>query len=173
MWWNGYKGQEVILFDDNAHRVSFDAALTMTHEYAHTEETKGGDVEVNAAWYIFTNNWHWRTWKNWQGNSWEAWERRITDVIEMKWDVNPRTGVKSLDVKIIKGEIDWENLVDPPRERAEGLTDEQVEEVLMKEPTSKWLPAKKRKGLTVQEVVEQSVRTPAINNSIPDFFASP
>lgn len=152
----------MILFDDNSHKVPYDKALTMTHEYAHTEETKGGDVEVNAAWYIFTTNWHWREWKQWQGNDWEAWERRVTDHVKLDWLCDSRHNIiepKQADADFVKWKedgFDWSTLQDPPRQFSTTLTDDQVEDLLMKEPTGKWLPKRQRVGLTPQQVVEKS-----------------
>jgi len=41
MWWQGYNGEEVVLFDDYRGETSFSEMLLLTHEYRHEAPTKG------------------------------------------------------------------------------------------------------------------------------------
>lgn len=142
VWWNGYQGEEVILFDDFRGEVNFSAVLTMTHEYRETVQTKGGVVEVNASYYIFTSNEPWTMWDSWKGYDKTPWERRVTDHFVMSWGKD-ENGLLCPEATVIKGSFG--EFDDPPKDGGdEPLTDEQVEDVLAIPPTSKWLPQRKR-----------------------------
>lgn len=136
MWWEGYKGEEVVLFDDYRGESGFSEMLRLTHEYSAIVPVKGGSVRVNPAWFIFTTNEPWTLWAGWKSFDKTPWERRVTDHFDLKWVLHE--GAQAVAVTTLKG--NYENYADAPDQDEEAtLKDEEVEDILALPPTSKWL----------------------------------
>jgi hypothetical protein len=56
-WWDGYSGEEVVIWDDYAHSpgVSYQDLLKWTDRYKKSGETKGGTVPLTYHTIIFTS----------------------------------------------------------------------------------------------------------------------
>lgn len=82
-WFDGYQGQEVVLFDDFAgvtSGITFRKLLQLTDRYPLTVPIKGGFVNWRPRVIIFTTNLHPREWFPLEDYS--PLERRIDELIE-------------------------------------------------------------------------------------------
>jgi len=151
VWWQGYDGEEVILFDDFRGEAKYGEMYRLTHEFDSKNNAKGGSAHVNPAFVIFTSNIPWRTW--WKGDTPEAFDRRITDHLRFykgvpgKFEPARETATEKWPgtyVITLKGRN--ESVADPPDDTMQPLTDEAVEAIIEAAPVSAtaWLPVKKR-----------------------------
>lgn len=171
IWWQGYKGEEVVLFDDYRGETNWSHMLRLCDMHATTEPKKGGDVVVNPSWIIFTSNEPWSLWVKWRGFEKSPWERRVTDHFELRWEMVE--GERTALSRTIRGQ--WEEYQDPPDDAVYELSDEQVEDLLSVRPTSRWIPRKRRMAEEVQAaegLQRMRIRSPApqvggVNASLP------
>lgn len=81
MWFDGYAGQKVALFDDFYGWFALDLLLRICDRYPVKVQTKGGEVFFCPEEIYITSNNEWKTWyKNWSLREQKAMERRITEV---------------------------------------------------------------------------------------------
>lgn len=81
MWFDGYTGQKVALFDDYYGWFAVDLLLRLTDRYPVKVQTKGGEVWFVPEEIYFTSNDEWKTWyHSWSLREQRAMERRITEV---------------------------------------------------------------------------------------------
>lgn len=83
VWWDGYDGEEIALFDDfyGWCRVSY--LLKLLDRYPMRVETKGGFVQFTSKKIYFTSNNRWDEWYDWDRLGQQvklAFERRISIV---------------------------------------------------------------------------------------------
>ena len=56
-WWDGYDGQETVIFDEfYGHRFSFTELLRLTDRYPYAVQVKGSYVEFTSKRIVFTSN---------------------------------------------------------------------------------------------------------------------
>lgn len=84
-WWDGYRGQEAVLFDEYMGQWSIDWLLKIMDRYPVTVEVKGSSVGLRAKRLYFTSNVLWEQWytigqNGVNGDHIEAIRRRITEV---------------------------------------------------------------------------------------------
>lgn len=96
-WWEGYEGEETVLFDDFRGEIEVGEMLSILDRYPYTCNVKGSSTQLRATRFIITTNDDPRTWAKWQGTTdetWSAWDRRITNTrhFDKKWI---RTGQQS------------------------------------------------------------------------------
>jgi len=82
-WWDGYRGQETVIFDD------FKGSSMRLHEfqmvldrYPMQVEIKGAFVDLSATRYVFTSNKHPREWYSREADPDGTVMRRITEFCE-------------------------------------------------------------------------------------------
>ncbi|QIK03928.1 replication-associated protein [Northern red-backed vole stool-associated circular virus 11] len=62
-WWDGYKGQETVIFDDfKGSSMRLHDFQLVIDRYPHDVEVKGGFVPLSAKRYVFTSNKHPSEW---------------------------------------------------------------------------------------------------------------
>lgn len=78
VWFDGYTGQDTIIFDEFYGWVPYDLLLRICDRYPLKLQVKGGFVECSATKFIFTSN---KPWKEWYPNidDHSALERRIKE----------------------------------------------------------------------------------------------
>lgn len=78
VWFDGYEGQETIIFDEFYGWVQYDLLLRILDRYPLRLQVKGGFVECSATKFIFTSN---KSWVDWYPNVQDtsALERRIRE----------------------------------------------------------------------------------------------
>lgn len=74
-WFDGYDGQDVILFDDYDASQPYNHLLRICDRYAVTGECKGGTVKLNATRILFTTMQHPACW--YPDHPWPALRRRV------------------------------------------------------------------------------------------------
>jgi len=100
-WWNGYSGQETVIFDDFYGWLEIDCLLRLCDRYPLLTELKGGVVQFVARNVIFTSNSSWDSWyKAWRPEHLAAMRRRIE--LEIHVDVH-NDGVQDV--------VSWEKWV--------------------------------------------------------------
>lgn len=78
IWFDGYEGQDTIIFDEFYGWVQYDLLLRILDRYPLKLQVKGGFVECSATKFIFTSNKQWTDWyPNIEDKS--ALERRIKE----------------------------------------------------------------------------------------------
>lgn len=77
VWFDGYEGQQVIIFDEFYGWIQYDLLLRILDRYPLKLQIKGGFVECSATTFIFTSNKPWQEWYNLPDVS--ALERRIKE----------------------------------------------------------------------------------------------
>ncbi len=94
MWFNGYEGEKVVLFDEFEGEMPLTSLLRILDRYALKVPTKGGYVQLVADIIIVTSNSHPREWYTWEGreNKEAALMRRFTGGIRKF--VVPGTGIE-------------------------------------------------------------------------------
>ena len=82
-WWDGYKGEDTVIFDD------FKGSSMRLHEfqmvidrYPMQVEIKGAFVDLSATRYVFTSNKHPREWYSREADPDGTVMRRITEFCE-------------------------------------------------------------------------------------------
>lgn len=65
VWFDGYKGQSTIIFDEFYGWVPYDLLLRIVDRYPLQLQIKGGFVECCATNFVFTSN---RPWEEWYPN---------------------------------------------------------------------------------------------------------
>lgn len=152
-----------MLFDDYRGETHLGEMLKICDQYRYTWETKGGTVEVNPAVVVITSNEPWSNWDKWKGFNRDPFERRVTDWIEMKWTYEG--GDRIVHAHIIRGRFQ-DNYMDPPDiDPDDKLTDEQVEMLIAKRPTTKWLPKRRKPNYAEGQV--QQAEQPADEEILP------
>lgn len=77
-WWNGYSGEEVVIFDDFYGWLEIDTMLRITDRYPLMVEQKGAVTHMIAKLLVFTSNSSWQDWyKSWRPEHIAAMRRRI------------------------------------------------------------------------------------------------
>jgi len=77
-WWDGYKGQDVVIVDDFYGWLPIDDLLRLCDRYPKLEERKGSVCQFLAKTLIFTSNSCWENWyKAWNDKHIAAMRRRI------------------------------------------------------------------------------------------------
>lgn len=148
LWFEGYEGEEVVLFDDYRGETGFSEMLRLTHEHRSKVNVKGGSATVNPACVVFTSNEPYTLW--WKGQNKEPFsERRITDHFRLSLErpsesTSAPEAVQRLAngvyVLTLKGK--FEMLDDAPDENEDLLRDEEVETLIQNCPKNEgWLPA--------------------------------
>lgn len=61
-WWDGYKGQKVVLIDDFEGEINLRLFLTWIDKYPCRVEKKGMSTSLNARIFYVTSNLHYETW---------------------------------------------------------------------------------------------------------------
>lgn len=80
-WWNGYKGEKVVIFDEFRGGIDIAHILRWTDKYPVQVETKGGSAVLRAERVIFTSNLHPHDWyPTIDQETLAALERRITTI---------------------------------------------------------------------------------------------
>lgn len=80
-WWDGYDGEEAILFDDFYGAVKQHDLLRLCDGYPCQLPVKGGHVQKAWKRVYFTSNQHPDSW--WSGGLLPAMQRRITSVVKL------------------------------------------------------------------------------------------
>lgn len=83
MWFNGYYGQDAVLFDDfDGKGWNMNTFLTMLHTYSSSQPIKGGFTQFTAKRIYFTSNLHPKQWFNLEPDNpqWPAIKRRFSTV---------------------------------------------------------------------------------------------
>lgn len=62
MWWDGYNGERVVVFDEFRSQYKYSALLRLLDRTPLTVETKGGTVPMRADTFVFTTNIHPDVW---------------------------------------------------------------------------------------------------------------
>lgn len=82
-WWDGYRGEKVVLIDDfdpaNCFDIQYDFYLKLLDRYKLNIEVKGGMVKFYSRIIIFTSNFNPITWFTEKKNR-EAFFRRVTSI---------------------------------------------------------------------------------------------
>lgn len=113
-WWDGYEGEDIVIFDDfDWTQVEIRAFLKLAEYRPMRGQTKGAHVSVGAKWYIFTSNEALELW--WEGSIQgphrEALEERfkyiihLTDVVT--FDKGSEQAWKDDGFKPIKNKNQW------------------------------------------------------------------
>jgi hypothetical protein len=55
-WWNGYTGQDIILFDDFRGQIKFNVMLRLLDWYPYQGQIKGGYVNINSPEMYITSS---------------------------------------------------------------------------------------------------------------------
>lgn len=78
IWFDGYEGQDTIIFDEFYGWISYDLLLRILDRYPLKLQVKGGFVECSATRFVFTSN---KPWHEWYPNidDKNALERRIKE----------------------------------------------------------------------------------------------
>lgn len=78
VWFDGYQGQDTIIFDEFYGWIPYDLILRICDRYPLKLQVKGGFVECAATKFIFTSN---KKWDEWYPNidDRSAFERRIKE----------------------------------------------------------------------------------------------
>lgn len=61
-WWQGYRGQKTIIFDDYYGWYPYDDLLRICDRYPFTVNFKGGSMPLQADTIVFTSNLPWEKW---------------------------------------------------------------------------------------------------------------
>lgn len=77
LWWDGYDGQEAILFDDFYGGIKHHLLLQLTDRYQMSLQIKGGYTFKAWTRVYFTSNRHPKDWYR-DESTWPALERRLT-----------------------------------------------------------------------------------------------
>lgn len=90
-WWDGYCGQEAVLWDDFRGNYDYDEFLRVLDRYPLQVQVKGGYAHMNAKRIYITSNVHWKKWFKqhvYDGDQdrWLPIERRLTAVWELPAD---------------------------------------------------------------------------------------
>lgn len=62
IWWDGYEGQDCVVFDEFYGWVKYDMLLRVLDRYPLRVQVKGGSVEFVATTFVFTSNKPWEEW---------------------------------------------------------------------------------------------------------------
>lgn len=86
IWFDGYDGHEVVLFDDfagRASKITLDSTLKLFDRYVRQVPIKGAHTWYNPSHVIVTSNLHPRYWFEWKNREehWSALWQRFTEVI--------------------------------------------------------------------------------------------
>lgn len=82
LWWDGYRGQETILFDDFYGWVPYHEMLHLLHGYRKQLQIKGGHTYKAWKRVLITSNKHPRDWY-WKIEDTTALMKRISDITHM------------------------------------------------------------------------------------------
>lgn len=170
MWWENYKGEEVILFDDFYGEARWDEILRLTHEHKYTGNVKGSSIEINPAVVIITANYPPCTWDKWKGKDLGPlgpFFRRVTDDLRFTWEVQDGDRTPHVDVR--KGEfLDFE---DPPDDTGdiEPKTDAQIEQVISADADAKWIAKRQRSTEALPVQKRPTVRTAGWQGILPEY----
>lgn len=85
-WWDGYYGQQIILFNDTDVREywSIENLLNLTDRYQYQGQCKGGYVEINSPIIYWTHNLQFETlYPNADESQLQSLERRITNKVNL------------------------------------------------------------------------------------------
>lgn len=55
-WWDGYRGQQVILFDDFRGQIPFNVMLRILDRYPYAGQVKGGYCNINSPVIVITSS---------------------------------------------------------------------------------------------------------------------
>ncbi len=89
VWYDGYAGEDVILFDDFYGWLKWTEILRMTDRYSVWLRVKGGYVPSTAKKVIFTSNTHPDEWYHYDNKMRKgAFQRRVTKVLKYQLDLN-------------------------------------------------------------------------------------
>jgi hypothetical protein len=81
-WWDGYKGEEVILVDEFRGMIEISHLLKWLDRYPCACEVKGAQVFLNTKKWVFTSNLPLKDWyKDLDSETLDALARRFTEVI--------------------------------------------------------------------------------------------
>lgn len=84
LWWDGYKGQEVILINEfTGIQMGWEYFLKFLDRYPFRMQVKGGHVWKLAKYIYITSNYEPRSWYPAHIEHYEALERRLTSVTEV------------------------------------------------------------------------------------------
>lgn len=61
-WWQGYKGQKEVIFDDFYGWIAYDEMLRILDWYRFELQMKGSSAPLSATTFIFTSNVPWEEW---------------------------------------------------------------------------------------------------------------
>lgn len=94
LWFDGYDGDEVVLFDDflgAGSKMSLDNTLKFFDRYVRKIPVKGGHAWYSPTTIIVTSNYHPRSWYKWtdREESWKALCRRFHEVWSFRLDQEP------------------------------------------------------------------------------------
>lgn len=95
VWWDGYAGQEVILFDDiREGQVDAHDFLRWCDGRDFIGSVKGGSIGIEAHTWIFTSNLHWR-------HIWPAEDSSLTGPIgrRITLSVEYKVGMRPVEIK--------------------------------------------------------------------------
>lgn len=81
LWFDGYKDQETILFDDFYGWIKYDEIIRLLDGYRMRLQVKGGFVQKRWKRVLMTSNAHPEDW--YRRNEWTALERRISKITFM------------------------------------------------------------------------------------------
>lgn len=81
IWWDGYHQQDCILLDDFNGKIDYEIILQLTDRYPFSPQCKGGYVEINSPFIIFTSEYPPSTY--WSGTVYDQIIRRFAMVHEM------------------------------------------------------------------------------------------
>jgi len=82
LWWDGYSGQKAVIIDEYYGWLPYDLLLRLGDQYPLQVENKGGSINFNSEYVVFTTNKHP---SNWYANVYfEAFVRRVEEWIVIK-----------------------------------------------------------------------------------------
>lgn len=103
-WWDGYHGQDIILFDDFRGGIMFNTMLKILDRYPYAGEKKGGYVNINSKFIIITSNHDARdTYVNLTSERIDQLIRRINET----WDMG-----ESAELEPLNGIVDCVNVIE-------------------------------------------------------------
>lgn len=87
LWWDGYRGEDVVCLDDFAGSLPFHELLQLLDRYGYRGQVKGGYLRIAPRKIIITSNaYPWEVYKD-SKLPWEALQRRVDRWIWF-WDKN-------------------------------------------------------------------------------------
>lgn len=120
IWWDGYNGQPVIIFDDIYGRIPWTLLLRLGDQGPLQLQIKGGSVPFLGRWCIFTSNTHFADWYKYEKNiNYGAIDRRFTKVVKFEGIYPTVTRTTERNGNVLFGELDGPDHHEQPEQRVD------------------------------------------------------